>query len=150
MSILIAHQEIVDRLKRIRELDQVHEDEPAQFPGKGLYAAVWFDEIAVASSVSSLRLAGMLYTLNVRLYKAAIAGPGDSLDVRLVRAVDAFVTSLVGEVVLGASGYRVDALGAYSGGVRAATDYVDFGRKQMTRIVDVTVPIFAPTEKTNA
>lgn len=150
MSIFTAHKEIVDRLKRIGELDYVHEDEPASPPGKGVYAAVWFDDIAIARQLSSLTLAGMLYTLNVRMYKAAVSGPGDSIDVRLLRAVDAFMTSLVGEVLLASSGYRIDALGAYSGGVRASTDYVDFGSKKLHRIVDITVPIFAPTEKANA
>ena len=150
MSIFTAHTELVSRLQQLRQFDHVAEDEPPNFPGRGLYVAVWFDDIQVASGLSSLKLAGMLYTLNVRMYKAAVNTPGDSIDVRLVRALDAFITSLTAEVLLGDSGYRVDVLGAYSGGLRATTDWVDFGTGKTTRVVDVTVPVFAPTEKTNA
>ena len=150
MSIFTAHTELVARLQQLRQFDHVAEDEPPNFPGRGLYAAVWFDDIQVASGLSSLKLAGMLYTLNVRMYKAAVNTPGDSIDVRLVRALDACITSLTAEVLLGDSGYRVDVLGAYSGGLRATTDWVDFGTGKTTRVVDVTVPVFAPTEKTNA
>lgn len=141
MSLVEAHNAVIAHLKRTNLFDKVATQEPLSPPGKGLYAAMWFDEIRPAPGLSSLAGAGMVYVITVRLYKSATSEPGDSIDINLVEAMEAVQGSLIADHRLGDSAYAVDVLGAYSGGMSAVMDYVDFGTNRWHRVVELTLPI---------
>jgi len=156
MSIITdAHEALIDHLRDVswtdsqgatRKFDHVAEHEPAQAPGKGIYAAVWFDDIRPSAEMSTLSGAAMVYTYNVRMYRRTTSSPADSIDPDLVAALDAVLESVFGDARLGDTAYTVDVLGAYSAGVSAVTDYVDFGRNDWYRVVDLTLPIVGKGE----
>lgn len=150
MTIAAAHVELIDRLKKLGSFDNVGESEPMQPPGKGMYAAVWYDGHEVSRDLSTMTRAGLIYRYMVRLYRAANSQPEKDIDPDLRNAIDAFRVALSGANQLASSGYRVDVMGAYSDGLRPVWDYVDFGRKQLYRTVDLTVPIFSVAEEVYA
>jgi len=150
MSISGVQSALVDLLKDVswtdsqgntRGFDKVAQQEPANSPGKGIYAALWFDDIRPSADLSSLSKMGMLYTYNVRMYRSVNTSPGDSIDPDLVAATDAVLAAIAADSLLGGTAYVVDLLGAHSGGVQATTDYVDFGANAWYRVVDLTLPI---------
>lgn len=144
VSVRTAHDELISRLLAIKKFDHVAQAEPASPPGKGLYAAVWFDRIQPVTNLSTLTHIAMLYVYMVRLYKNANTEPRDSIDLDLVDATDAFLSSVFGTHKLGSTLYEIDALGRYSDGVQVNTDYVQFGGRNaaLYRVVDVSLPVY--------
>jgi hypothetical protein len=141
VSIKAAQQAVVDHLMSVGHFDNVAQHEPAQPPGKGLYASMWFEAIRPVADLSSLAAAGMLYVYVVRMYKNTESTPKDSIDIGLVEALDAVCGALIEDTTLGDSAFTVDVLGAYSDGIQATTDYVDFGRNQWYRVIDLSLPV---------
>lgn len=150
MSIRDAHEALVDLLKEVtwedsqgdtRGFDKVAQQEPDKAPGKGIYAALWFEDVRPSPEMSSLSTTAMLYVYTVRMYRSAHSSPGDSIDPDLIAAVDAVLEAISADHRLGETAYVVDMLGAYSDGVAATTDYVDFGANTSYRVVDLTLPI---------
>lgn len=144
MSVRTAHDELISRLLTLKKFDHVAQAEPSSPPGKGLYAAVWFDRIQPVERLSTLTHIAMLYVYIVRFYKPATSEPRDSIDLDLVDATDAFLTSVFGTHKLGSTLYEIDALGRYSDGVQVNTDYVQFGGRSapLYRVVDITLPVY--------
>jgi hypothetical protein len=150
MSIRDVQGALVDLLKEVswedsqgntRSFDKVAQHEPEKSPGKGVYAALWFDDIRPVAEMSSLATTAMVYTYLVRMYRSVNVSPGDSIDPDLVAALDAVMFGLIEDHRLGDTVYTVDILGAHSGGLQAATDYVDFGANAWYRVIDLTLPI---------
>ena len=141
MSILGAHQVIKDQLLKLGIFDHVAQHEPSAPPGKGLYAAMWFDEIRPSQETSVLSGADMLYVLTVRMYKSAASQPQDSIDLDLLAALDAVLDLLISNHRLDGEAFGVDVLPRASEGLRAVTDYVDFGRNQFFRVIDLSIPV---------
>ena len=141
MSLTTSHTALHKRLVNLGTFDKVADHEPASPPGKGLYAAMWFERIRPVPEMSSLSHAAMLYVHIVRIYKNATSEPKDSIDIGVIEAADAVFGSLAEDHTLGSTAYAVDILGAYSDGLTAETDYVDFGRNQWFRVVDLSIPV---------
>ncbi len=141
MSLVDSHAALHQRLVSVGQFDSVHDVEPANAPGKGLYAAMWFERLQPIPALSSLASAFMVYVHVVRIYKNATSEPKDSIDINLIKAADAVFSSLIADHRLGNTAYSVDVLGEYSDGLTATTDYVDFGRNAWYRVVDLSVPI---------
>lgn len=144
MTVRTAHNELISRLLALKKFDKVAQAEPSSPPGKGIYAAVWFDQIAPVERLSTLTNIAMVYTYMVRFYKNANTEPRDSIDLDLVETLDAFLTDIFGTHKLGATLYEVDVLARYSGGVQVNTDYVQFGGRSapLYRVIDVSLPIY--------
>jgi hypothetical protein len=136
VSIKAAQQAVVDHLMSVGHFDNVAQHEPAQPPGKGLYASMWFEAIRPVADLSSLAAAGMLYVYVVRMYKNTESTPKDGIDIDLVEALDAVCGALIEDTTLGDSAFTVDVLG-----IQATTDYVDFGRNQWYRVIDLSLPV---------
>jgi hypothetical protein len=150
MSIRDVQEALVDLLRGVewtdsqgatRKFDKVAESEPDKPPGKGIYAALWFDDIRPNAEMSSLAKVSLVYTYNVRMYRSVHVSPADSIDPDLVAALDAVQAAVVADTRLGDTAYVVDIFGAYSGGMQAVTDYVDFGANAWYRVIDLTLPI---------
>lgn len=144
MTVRTAHNELISRLLAIKKFDKVAQAEPEQAPGKGVYAAVWFDRIAPVANLSTLTNIAMVYTYMVRFYKPATSEPRDSIDIDLVEALDAFLESIFGTHKMGSTLYEVDVLARYSDGVQVNTDYVQFGGRSsgVYRVIDISLPIY--------
>lgn len=150
MSVRDAQEVIVELLKgvswedsqgRTRGFDKVAQQEPDKAPGKGIYAAIWFDDIRPSPEMSGLNKTSMVYTYLVRMYRGTTSSPGDSIDPDLVAALDAVLAALNADNRLDETVYTVDVFGAYSAGLSATTDYTDFGANTWYRVIDLTLPI---------
>ena len=141
MSIFDAHQAVFAHLRNLGIFDKVAKHEPANVPGKGIYAAMWFDDGELQQELSSLTAAGAQHVVKVRMYKNATSEPQDSIDLDLIAALDGVIAALVADHTLGGSVFSVDVLGAYGDAINWATDYVDFGQNKWYRIVDLFVPL---------
>jgi Domain of unknown function (DUF4082)/PKD domain len=132
--------EVVSHAMRLGRFETVNGHEPKSAPGHGLSCAVWVDEIAPVRSGSGLHTTSARLVLNVRIYSSAESSPLDSIDPRMVDAVDALMAAYSADFTLGGRVRNVDLLGHAGPPMTATAGYIQQDGK-LLRIFTITLPL---------
>lgn len=132
LAAVLSHAKASGRFER----SMAHE--PKSAPGNGLSLAVWLDSLR--PTISGLDSTSARLVLNVRLYQNMLADPQDTIDTRLLDAVDVLMAAYTGDFTLGGLVRNVDLLGADGDPLSANVGYMELDGK-MFRVVAIILPL---------
>lgn len=118
--------------------DAVIGHEPKSAPGNGMVAAVWVQSIEPTSS--GLAATSARLVVSIRVYQNMLADPQDTIDVRILGAVDVLMGAYTGDFTLGGLVRSVDLLGADGDPLKAEAGYFEQDSK-MFRAMVITLPL---------
>jgi len=123
----------------IGQFERVLGHEPKSAPGNGLSAAVWVDSIRPVLS-SGLTSTSARLVLKLRVYTNMLADPQDTIDERILTAVDALMAEYSGDFELGGLGRNVDVFGVDGDPLSADAGYMEQDSK-LYRVMVITLPL---------
>lgn len=131
---------VVDHALATGVFDEVNQHEPLNSPGNGVACAIWPGNIEPAEKQSGLASVSLKFALNVRLYIRWNPDSLDSVDIRLIDAVDTLMRAYSGDFTLGGLVQEVDFFG--TNGTKLA---VEFGYQSIDnadfRVATITLPL---------
>jgi hypothetical protein len=136
----VTLKKIKGALLRLGLFDSVSLVEPKSPPGPGLTAAIFFTSAGPAANASGLDRASSLYVFTVRIYYNFLVEPVEEIDSVLVKALDAVLDALAGDIDLGATVRNVDFFGSAGTPLSAKAGYADCSGV-IFRCVDILLPL---------
>ena len=118
----------------------VNGHEPKAAPQNGLTCAVWADSVGPVPGASGLQVTTAYVVLSVRLYTSMVQQPYDSIDPKLMDAVDKLLTAYSGDFQLGGKVRNVDLLGMFGSELSAQAGYINQDSK-IYRVMTITLPL---------
>lgn len=131
---------IVSPLLSTGLFENVNTQEPATFPGSGLYASVWIDYIGPAPIDSGLSSTSGLLKFKIRLMTSLQSLPTDMIDPSIIAATDVVLSMFSSGFTLGGRVRNVDLLGATGTSLSCQSGYLRIDGT-VSRIVDITLPL---------
>lgn len=119
--------------------DAVLTHEPKSKPGAGVTAAVWVQSIGPLPAGSGLAATTTRVEFTVRAYSPMLAEPQDTIDPRIVAAVDTLMSAYTGDFTLGGLVRDIDCLGGSGAPMSAKAGYLNQDGK-LFRVMDIAVP----------
>jgi hypothetical protein len=114
--------------------------EPKNAPGKGLFCAMWLEEIGPVPSESGQNVTTGRVAFTVRVYLPMLTQPEERIDQKMGGAVGAIMGLLSGDIDLQDNVKYVDLLGATGTPLSAKGGYVTIDTT-MFRIMDIVCPL---------
>ena len=114
--------------------------EPKSAPGKGIFCAIWLDEIGPVPQLSGQATTTGRVVFKARVMLPMLTQPEDRIDQKMGSAVGAVMGLLSGDIELQDRVMFVDLLGHTGTPLSAKGGYVTIGTT-MHRFMDVTVPL---------
>lgn len=119
--------------------DAVLNHEPKSSPGNGVTTALWCQAIGPLPAASGLAATTSRVEFVQRVYSPMLTEPQDSIDPRVLAAVDALMEAYTGDFTLDGLIRNVDCLGAAGAPLAARAGYLNADGKLM-RVMDLTIP----------
>lgn len=139
MNFIEIEDRIVSHAAATGYFDSVNAHEPRSAPGSGITAAVWLQRLRPLTSSGLASTSGAVEFV-LRIYQGFLSEPLDTIDSRIMEAVDTLLTAYSGDFELGGNVRSVDLLGAYGPGLSVQAGYLTVDRT-LYRIVDITIPL---------
>lgn len=131
---------VTSHAKKTGLFQGVNGHEPKAAPQNGLTCAVWADRVEPVPQASGLQVTTAYVVLQVRLYTSMVQQPYDSIDPKLLTAVDKLLTEYSGDFQLGGKVRNVDLLGMFGESLSARAGYINQDQK-IYRVMTVTLPL---------
>jgi hypothetical protein len=120
--------------------ERINLHEPKNAPA-GLVASIWLSKLVPAAGASGLYSTSALLIFQVRLSTSMLAEPQDSIDVTLLKAVDALIGAYSADFDLNGLVRCVDLLGQQQGqGLGGEGGYINQDGK-LLRVFTLSVPL---------
>lgn len=129
------------------QLAQVGEYKMPPSIGTKLAAAAWMARAGVVGTTLTTTIE--LHTVNLRIYRDALAEPSENGEFQVSEAVSEVLSDLLGEYDLGATIRNIDAAGQYGQSVGVEWGYADISG-HLYRIADITLPLIVDDSATFA
>ena len=129
--------------------ERVNQHEPKAGPPEGLTCAIWAQRLGPVPSGSGLASTTARLEMNVRIYTNMLYEPADSIDPRIVGAVDDLMGAYSGDFTLGATIRNVDLLGQAGPGLEAVAGYLTLDQR-LYRVMTIHVPLIVNDAWTQA
>ena len=114
--------------------------EPENAPGNGLTGACWVQDIGPDRTGSGLASTSMVLLLNVRLYLPVNNLAPETLDPRMVKALDLLFAAYIGDFTLGGLVRMVDVRGAKGNPLSGRAGYQQLD-EVVHRVFTITLPL---------
>lgn len=121
------------------QFDRVNRHEPKSAPGNGVSAAIWVQNLRPVTS-SGLATTSARLQLSIRVYMNMLADPQDTIDERIIGAVDVLMAAYSGHFTLGGLVREVDLLGADGDPLSADAGYLEQDGK-LYRVMVISLPL---------
>lgn len=133
---------VVSVFQRTGYFDKTNMHEAKRRPGKGLKAAVWFQNMRPVGAISGLAASSGLVTFIGRIYSDMLKEPQDMIDPALMRAAASVMRGFHGNYDFGLDPMvrNVDLLGETGSQLDATAGYLTI-ENSMFRVVDITIPV---------
>lgn len=118
--------------------ERVLTHEPKSAPGNGLTWVVWVERLQPTTSGLAATSARLM--LSVRVFQNMLADPQDTIDARLLDAVDVLMAAYSGDFTLGGLVRSVDLLGADGDPLSAQAGHMELDGK-LYRVMEITLPL---------
>lgn len=129
---------LVDHALSTGHFDAVNTHEPDNAPGSGLTANVVLDTITPVSSGLAATSCRVTFIMTF-MYPTTVM-PRDATEPFLIKALDAVMGRLTGDLRLDDTVRMIDLLGAYGDGLEAITGYYKI-QEQAYRVMELTIPL---------
>ena len=130
---------VISHAKATGKAERVLTHEPKSAPGNGITVAVWVQNLRPAAA-SGLASTSVRLEFSVRVYTNMLADPQDTIDTRLLGAVDALMAAYSGDFDLGGLVRNVDLLGEHGDPLSADAGYLEQDGR-MYRVMVISLPL---------
>lgn len=129
---------LVDHALATGHFDSVNTHEPDNAPGNGVSANIVLDTISPVPGGMATTSCRVAFAMAL-MYPTTIQ-PRDASEPYLIKALDAVMGRLTGDLRLDDTIRMIDLLGAYGDGLSAIAGYVTI-QEQTYRIMELTIPL---------
>lgn len=132
---------VVSIAQSLGKFDTVSAHEPKSAPAKtGVSVAWWISDFRPALTASGLASTTMRLEVMGRIYQSMLMEPADTVDLIMIDAADALLTSFIGGVQLGGLIRNVDIRGEQGEPLRCLPGYLSQD-SIVFRTIDIYVPM---------
>ncbi len=119
--------------------EQVLSHEPKSAPTATTYC-IFSDQIVPFRERSGLASVSVVELFIGRIYLDFLQQPEDSIDRDMLMALDALMTSYIGDLDFGDADVELDVLGQYTNGVLSKAGYIKHDNR-IFRVIDISLPV---------
>lgn len=131
---------VISAAMTLGKFDSVNAHEPKSAPARtGVSCSMWLNDLRPVQS-SGLASTSCRLEFVARIYTSMLQEPADTIDLIMIDAADALLTSYIGGVQLGGLIRNVDVFGADGEGLRCLPGYLTQDSKAY-RVVDIYIPL---------